>query len=43
MALTVPAVAVGAVVGAAVEALPIPVNDNFRVPLLSGLAMWAVL
>ena len=40
--LTVLACAVGAVVGAAVEALPIPLNDNFRVPLLSGLAMLAV-
>ena len=33
------ACAVGAVVGAAVEALPIPVNDNVRVPLVAGLAM----
>ena len=41
--LTVLACVVGAVVGAALEALPIPVNDNFRVPVLSGLAMWAVL
>ena len=41
-ALTLAACAVGAVVGAALEALPIPVNDNFRVPVLSGLAMWAV-
>ena len=41
--LTLLACAVGAVVGAALEALPIPVNDNFRVPVLSGLAMWAVL
>lgn len=41
--LTPFACAVGAVVGAALEALPIPVNDNFRVPLLSGLAMLAVL
>lgn len=32
-------VALGAVVGAAVEAVPIPLNDNVRVPLLSGLAM----
>ncbi|MDT0633106.1 SEC59/DGK1/VTE5 family protein [Rubrivirga sp. S365] len=36
------ACAVGAVVGAAVEALPIPVNDNVRVPLVVGLAMVAV-
>ena len=41
--LTLLACAVGAVVGAALEATPIPVNDNFRVPLLSGLAMLAVL
>ena len=41
--LAVAACAVGAVVGAALEALPIPVNDNFRVPLLSGLAMLAAL
>lgn len=33
--------AIGAVSGALVEALPIPVNDNLRVPLLTGLAMWA--
>ena len=33
--------AVGAVSGAVVEALPIPVNDNLRVPLLTGLAMLA--
>ena len=32
-------VALGAVVGAAVEAVPIPLNDNVRVPVLSGLAM----
>ena len=37
------AVGVGAVVGAALEALPIPINDNFRVPVLSGLAMMIVL
>jgi dolichol kinase len=41
--LTLLACAVGAALGAALEALPIPVNDNFRVPVLSGLAMWAVL
>ena len=35
-------VLVGAVVGAALEALPVPVNDNFRVPVLSGLAMLLV-
>ena len=33
------ACAVGAVAGAAVEALPIPLNDNLRVPLLTGLAL----
>ncbi len=41
--LTLVACAVGAVVGAALEALPIPLNDNFRVPLPSGLAMWAMM
>ena len=41
--LTVAACAVGAVVGAAVEALPIPLNDNVRVPLLAGAAMAGVL
>lgn len=41
--LTVLAVALGAVVGSAIEALPIPVNDNLRVPVLSGLVMWMVL
>ena len=41
--LSVGACGLGAVVGAAVEALPIPLNDNVRVPLISGLAMWAVL
>lgn len=40
--LTLTACAVGAVTGAILEAVPIPVNDNFRVPLLSGLAMLAV-
>lgn len=33
--------AVGAISGAVVEALPIPLNDNLRVPLLTGLAMVA--
>ena len=41
-ALTLPMIGAGAVVAAAVEALPIPVNDNFRVPLAAGAAMWAV-
>ena len=36
-------VALGAAVGAAVEALPLPLNDNMRVPFLSGLAMAASL
>jgi len=40
--LTFGVVLVGALAGAALEALPIPVNDNFRVPVLSGLAMLAV-
>lgn len=31
--------AVGAVAAAAVEALPLPVNDNVRVPLLAGALM----
>lgn len=30
---------VGAVVGAAAEAVPVRLNDNIRVPLLTGLAM----
>ena len=37
--LTAGVCALGAVVGAIVEAAPIPLNDNVRVPLLSGLAM----
>ena len=41
--LTVAACAVGAVVGAAVEALPVPLNDNVRVPLVAGAAMAGVL
>ena len=41
--VSVGTVAVGAVVGAAVEALPLPLNDNMRVPFLSGLAMAAAL
>lgn len=39
--LNVAVCAVGALTGAIVEALPIPVNDNLRVPLLTGLAMVA--
>lgn len=39
--LTVGVCALGAVVGAVVEAVPIPLNDNVRVPLISGLAMLA--
>ena len=38
--MTLAVCAIGAVSGALVEALPIPVNDNLRVPLLTGLAMW---
>ncbi|HEX8299841.1 MAG TPA: SEC59/DGK1/VTE5 family protein [Rubricoccaceae bacterium] len=41
--LTLGACAAGAVAGALVEAAPIPLNDNVRVPVLSGLAMLAVL
>lgn len=37
--LTLAACTVGAVVGAAIEAVPIPVNDNVRVPLVAGAAM----
>ncbi len=36
------ACAAGAAVGAVAEMAPIPLNDNVRVPLLAGLAMWAV-
>ena len=39
--LSVAACAAGAVAGALVEAAPIPLNDNVRVPLLAGLAMLA--
>ena len=35
-------IGVGALVAAAAEAVPIPVNDNLRVPLVAGAAMWAV-
>lgn len=38
--LTVAQIGTGSLVAAAVEALPIPVNDNVRVPLLAGAAMW---
>lgn len=41
--LTLGACAAGAVAGALVEAAPMPLNDNVRVPVLSGLAMLAVL
>ncbi len=34
--------AVGAVVAAVVEFLPLPVDDNISVPLVSGAAMWAL-
>ncbi len=37
--LTAGVCTVGALVGAAVEAVPVPLNDNVRVPFLSGLAM----
>ena len=39
--LSVGVCALGAVAGAALEAVPIPLNDNIRVPVLSGLAMAA--
>ena len=42
-ALTAWACGVGAVVGGALEAMPIPLNDNVRVPVPSGLAMLAAL
>ncbi|HEX8386722.1 MAG TPA: phosphatidate cytidylyltransferase [Rubricoccaceae bacterium] len=41
--LTLGACAVGALVGAAAEAVPFPVNDNVRVPLVAGATMAAVL
>ncbi len=41
--LTLAACAAGAVVGAIAEAVPVPVNDNVRVPLVAGAAMLAVL
>ncbi len=31
--------AVGALVGAVVEVLPIPIDDNFRIPLVAGLVL----
>jgi len=37
--LSVLQIGVGALVASAVEALPIPINDNVRVPVLAGLAM----
>jgi dolichol kinase len=40
--LPLPAVALGALIGAFVEVLPIPVDDNFRIPLVAGLVLqWA--
>lgn len=38
-ALSVPVLAAGALTAAVVEALPVPVNDNLRVPLVAGAAM----
>ena len=35
--LTVPQLALGTLAGAAAEALPLPINDNVRVPLVAGL------
>lgn len=40
--VTLAQIIVGAVVAALVELLPIPVNDNLRVPLAAALAMLAV-
>jgi dolichol kinase len=38
-----PALAVAALAAAVVEVLPIPVDDNFRIPLVSGLVLqWLV-
>lgn len=38
-ALSLPVLAAGALTAAAVEAVPVPVNDNLRVPLAAGAAM----
>ncbi len=38
-ALSMPVLAAGALTAAAVEALPLPLNDNLRVPLAAGAAM----
>ena len=35
-------VGLGAFIAALVEATPIPLNDNVRVPLLAGAAMWLI-
>lgn len=40
--LTVAACAAGALAGAVAEAVPFPVNDNLRVPLVAGAAMLLV-
>ncbi len=37
--VTLPALAIGAATAAIVEALPIPLNDNVRVPLVAGAVM----
>ena len=42
-ALSVPVLAAGALTAAVVEALPVPVNDNLRVPLAAGAAMLLLL
>lgn len=39
--LSVPALAAGAFAAALAEALPVPVDDNLRVPLVAGAAMLA--
>ena len=37
--LTPATAAIGAIVGAVVEAVPFPIDDNFAIPIISGVAM----
>jgi dolichol kinase len=37
--LSLPAIALGALAGAVAEVLPLPVDDNFRIPLVAGLVL----
>ena len=37
--LSAPTVITGALVGALVEAVPFPIDDNFAIPIISGVAM----